>query len=235
MKMTRRDLAALLSLAGATAFKVASGQTPDSSPASEANEKPSFIAGNLDLLPVAESTGELTVVAHSGLLPLGELAYIVRNDTDKTLSEIRMKVEARSQGKLIGVSDSSEFQPATLDPGDYGLGFFMLDSRLDPNSEFSFKLIESEEGADDRYLNLEFGEINKQNGQLIGELVNSTSGDIEFSTVLALNLTSDGSIIGSAREWVNEIIPAGESTSFAVGFYDNSVNYFVIAGSGRWS
>lgn len=223
----------LVPLTGLGLEQTSNAQMSDATAEVVSGTEQTSIAGDLELLPQGDSTGELSVLAHSLPLDYGVVAVIARNGTDDVLSGIELKAEARVDGQLVGVKNSFTFQPSSLAPGDFGLGYFSMDDDLDPTASITFKVVKSQVGEDERYANVSFGTVNGIGSSVVGEVVNPSSKSMESVSFLVVVLNDDGEIIDSQWDYLDETVNPSQATSFQIEFYKTDVKHFLIAGSGR--
>lgn len=224
----------------ASGFPTLSAQTPQSTPAPLEADSQLTIGGTaLPLLPV-EDTGEVNVVA-VGQRTNNSIPVVVRNDTEKIVTNVNVKAEARdTSGTLVGVGETPlghDMKPTVLKPGHVSIGFILLDGDLPADATYGYKVSYDSE-QNDRRTDVEMLEVNWLGDRIVGEFRNPGDRPISNTYLTFMCFSEDGTPLVADPAGVDEIVQSGESASFQVGEYTSGIEAcgnFLIAGYGNYS
>jgi hypothetical protein len=220
---------------GKSGTTVATDASPKDAPSifmSSPVEIPPGTPGELSIAVQGAPTG-----TYSSTVPV-----VVRNNTDEALTQLEVSGPARgADGALVGTGSSQGFQPATLQPGEWAMGYVFFSNQLPPGTTVDLTATGK---SPDQYtsifpdLPVKIGEANLVQDQyspnVVGILQN-TSDETLFATSVML-MCFDGSTPTTARSGYPDStadLAPGTSSSFDVTLLsEESCPTFALAASG---
>lgn len=185
-------------------------------------------------LPEGEP-GLLDAVLVGGYSPDRELLpFLVRNNTNEQVSNISATVTVRSpSGELLASGASlMDIKPASLAPGEYGIGYALVEGGgLPTDATFEVDL-ETRPASDLDPVDLGFAEIGITEARIVGVVQNTSSQESSFPSVLVLCFDSDSDLVSSNNVPLsNPSLGPGETVSFQFEARDAPCEAFLAAAS----
>lgn len=211
-----------------TATPAVSDATPHLSPLLFGTATPTFAAGE---------AGKLTIVQTDDVFntETGTYFLVVRNNTDKTVSDIRVTGAARSGGKLVGSGIDLGFDPRVLNPGETAFGSvgFLNSESIPANTTVDFA-VTADNTSHANSVDMQVTEANlvpansSGNDIVVGSVTNNT--DSNESMVIVTVLCFDGDRYqGSHISAISADLAPGATGTFSVSLDDNCPSFLVYA------
>lgn len=213
------------------------GPIADAKPAAlDAN--PAIAVHGIDELPDGEP-GKLSVIARAPRLESsGSLPVVVRNRTNRTVTEISVTGTARdSSGALVASGSDQGFNPVLVGPGEIAFGYVYFgggDIPADATFELSGTAAEPG-GSVIGSVDLHVEEHNRTGDSIVVMLRNDTSADVMGPMGLAMVcFDADGNPITAHRTYTDQDEAApGATVSASFPFWgDSPCERYLLAGSG---
>jgi len=216
----------------------ATGATETLEPEAAANGSASpYLGGTgVSLLPAGEK-GKIDVVLQ-GAYDGNILPIIIRNNSTEAIGRVTVSATARSSGgDLIAAGGDQGFNPNTVEPGGYTLGYIYFDqAALPSDTTFVFDVnYSSPDSGSFSAVDLSVVEASYLGDRIVGEFKNDSdvvvSGPIGISVVC---LDASGAILSHETGFTDkDQAQPGESVPFQVAFYSGvDCTNFLVAGSG---
>jgi len=203
-----------------------------------------FIQGSVEV-PAGEA-GELGVVFIG--TPEGDMGstvpVIVRNNTDKAIDSLEVNGTARAaDGSLAGSGSSQGFEPAALQPGEWGFGYVYFETTLPADAAIEATARADNVDENDSYgkIQVKVNELNYQPGEYgsasyIG-ILNNDSDDTATDPVSVYIGCFDGesNLLDVFSGYTDGEVVAGGTASFSVEVYEAPECAAVVVGASGWS
>jgi hypothetical protein len=192
-------------------------------------------------LPAGDA-GKVTVVQTSNAL--GESFYhgayniVVRNNTDKTVSNIGVTGTLRSSGALVGSGDDQGFEPPVLQPGEaaFGLVFFENADSIPADATFDFTVTSSTYDAGDAFSHeIQVTEANRVPGAssndhdtVVGSFTNNTDKTLDSASATVHCFDGDRYLDDFDGHFSGELAP-GATGTFSATLFENCPSFLVSA------
>jgi hypothetical protein len=204
-----------------------------------------FIQGSVAVPP--GDPGKLSVVFTG--VPSGDsgstVPVIVRNNTDKAVENIEVNGTARAaDGSLAGSGSSQEFEPAILQPGEWGFGYVYFDSTVpaDATIETTARGDNPSSGDPFQTIQLKVNELNLNPGEYgsasyIGIVANTDSDETATDPVgVTIGcFDAESKLLDVFTGYTDGEVVAGGTASFSVEVYDAPACASVAVGSSAFN
>lgn len=143
-----------------------------------------YLGGNAFSLIPAGAPGEVSVVGAGAPDPSsGSVPFVVRNNTDDAVYDVRVTATAKDPaGRILASGDDQGVRPFHIQPGTLGLGHIYFDGlTLPADTTFEFR-VETRPLDDLRYSrtrDLEVAEASLFEDRIVGQIENPQDGTLE--------------------------------------------------------
>lgn len=204
---------------------------------------PGFVGGNaFSLLPAGES-GEVSVIAVGTLDQIGNLPFVVRNNTAEDVEDIKVTVTARDGGgNLVGAADALSVNPHLVLAGTVAFGAaYFGNVTLPPDATFDLKVASTPAGSNrfSIFRDLSVTEASLFEDRIVGQLENSSESPIKGPLLLStVCFDLDGTLVGLVNGTASTTsVAPGESQPFQIAltlltYQGGTCPAFLVAGSG---
>lgn len=192
------------------------------------------LTGTVTDLPAGEP-GKLDLILGGGSAGINRVPWVVRNNTDETVTEIEVTVTVRDgTGALFSSGSTHAVAPFTVAPGEIAIGYSYIGRDTPPaDATYEFHVSHNTAGST-REVDIPVTEFSVREGQATGLIENTSTQRLRFVSAVFVCFDNDGALtFGDDTYANNSDLDAGAVSPFSARLSRVTCTDYLTGASGR--